>query len=76
MLDDALRPPRQSFLLGPSTVFCVAARPGAHSLARTACLGSMMQGAKGLVSRHPTRAVMFAYCVQAGAHRWWSAPSS
>ena len=26
MLEEALRPPRQSFLLGPSTVFCVAAR--------------------------------------------------
>ena len=30
MLDEALRPPRQSFLLGPSTVFCVAAHAPAH----------------------------------------------
>ena len=47
MLDDALRPPRQSFLLGPSTVFCVAAR--AHQ-AVGAIKESMQQKKKWLLA--------------------------
>lgn len=45
MLDDALRPPRQSFLLGPSTVFCVAAHaPHPHTASAQHAVASKRAG--------------------------------